>query len=46
MQHLINFTPTLNWAEPFLLKQMFVKIRQETPPTANRKLHGGDSYAP
>jgi DHA3 family multidrug efflux protein-like MFS transporter len=26
MQHLINFTPTLNWAEPFLLKQMFVKI--------------------
>ena len=33
-----------DWDPNFL--DVLVITLQETPPTANRKLHGGDSYAP
>lgn len=32
------------WDEAFM--DVFVTTLQETPPTPNRKIHGGDSYAP
>ena len=34
----------LGWSVVFL--DVLVITLQETPPTTNRKLHGGDSYAP
>ena len=33
-----------DWDPNFL--DVLVTTLQETPPTTNRKLHGGDSYAP
>jgi type IV secretion system protein VirB3 len=40
--------PTLwkaaDWDPNFL--DVLVITLQETPPTTNRKIHGGDSYAP
>jgi type IV secretion system protein VirB3 len=33
-----------DWDPNFL--DVIVITLQETPPTTNRKLHGGDSYAP
>ncbi len=33
-----------DWDPNFL--DVLVITLQETPPTTNRKLHGGDSYAP
>ena len=33
-----------DWDPNFL--DVFVITLQETPPTKNRRLHGGDSYAP
>jgi len=31
--------------DPHFIDVVFVNL-QETPPTRNRKIHGGDSYAP
>jgi type IV secretion system protein VirB3 len=33
-----------DWDPAFL--EVVVTSLQETPPTANRQIHGGDSYAP